>query len=159
MHQSPARGFPTPVLNTQGSRPEGRDGSEDPPQADRSPTRVRIAKRGGDAGETGRALECDTSLNPKTPGRSKEPAGVDPERARKPTERSELRAPGAEDDGVERPRCTRARRLFREPGSSSGAGGSRSGASSQPHGAMRAPPRSSEGRRVERARRTRARPL
>jgi hypothetical protein len=99
MHQSPARGFPSPVLNTKGSRPEGSDGSEDPPQADRSSTRVRIAKRGGDAGETGRALECDTSPDPKTPGRAKEPAGVDPERTHRPPEQSELHIARAEDDG------------------------------------------------------------
>jgi hypothetical protein len=76
-----------------------------------------------------------------------------------PVERSELRAPGAEDDRSSATRCTRARPLFREPGSGSGAGGSRSGASSQTLGAKRAPGTRSGGRRLERDRCTRARRL
>jgi hypothetical protein len=50
------RPFPSwPCTNTGGSRSERSEESEDPPQADRSSARVRIAKRDGDAGETARA--------------------------------------------------------------------------------------------------------
>jgi hypothetical protein len=63
MHQSPAGGSPSPSLNTKGSRSERSEESEDPPKADRSSTRVRIAQRDGDAGETARA-----------PGTTKRPA-------------------------------------------------------------------------------------
>jgi len=41
--------------NKKGSRSERSEESEDPPKADRSSIRVRIAQRDGDAGETDRA--------------------------------------------------------------------------------------------------------
>jgi hypothetical protein len=44
-----------PVPNPKRSRSERSEESEDPPQADRSSIRVRIAQRDGDAGETIRA--------------------------------------------------------------------------------------------------------
>jgi hypothetical protein len=69
MHQSPARGFPSPSLNTKGSRSERSEEREGPPQADRSSTPVRIAKRDGDAGETVERADGKAPGNPKNTGR------------------------------------------------------------------------------------------
>jgi hypothetical protein len=69
MTRRPARETCYPVANTEGSRSERSEESEDPPQADRSSTRVRIAQRDGDAGETGRAPDGKVPGNPKITGR------------------------------------------------------------------------------------------
>jgi hypothetical protein len=68
-----------PCTNTKGSRSERSEESEDPPQADRSSTRARIAKRDGNAGET-----VSSARDAPEPGASfesralaVEPAGVE----------------------------------------------------------------------------------
>jgi hypothetical protein len=68
-----------PCTNTKGSRSERSEETEDPPQADRNSTRVRIAKRDGDAGET-----MSSARDAPEPGASfesralaVEPAGVE----------------------------------------------------------------------------------
>jgi hypothetical protein len=72
-----------PRANTKRSRSERSEESEDPPQADRSSTRVRIAQRDGDAGETIRARGWQSARQSEDHrALSVEPAGVDPERAR-----------------------------------------------------------------------------
>jgi hypothetical protein len=58
----------------------GRRGLEDPPQADRSSTRVRIAQRGGDAGETVSSARDapEPGLSFESRALAVEPAGVEP---------------------------------------------------------------------------------
>jgi hypothetical protein len=118
-HQSPARGFPSPSLNTKGSRSERSEESEDPPQADRSSTRVRIAQRDGDAGETGRApgIRRRPALPPST--RIPAPKGVDPSEAR--GARIRRRRTGAQPASGSRSETgTRVRRVERADGKAPG---------------------------------------
>jgi hypothetical protein len=92
---TPKPGGPEP----KGSRSERSEESEDLPQSDRNSSRVRIAKRDGDAGETLRARgwQCVPCLYLRI--RALQGAGGSRSGANStPVELSRLRAPGAKDD-------------------------------------------------------------
>jgi hypothetical protein len=100
----------SPCTDTEGSRSERSEESEDPPQADRRSTRVRIAKRYGDAGETARARGWTTFLEPKIPSAP---------RSRRESIRSELPNPRSEATStpLERRTTIRARKMHQSPAS------------------------------------------